>query len=279
MPDRTTSTSTGSCTQGTVGDVVPTLAAIPSGHEGCADRQRLPPAGRAGLRRPDRRHRRARPARAVVGRADVARRWRSGPGPRPPASTRSGIAPGERVAVVSQNSARLLHQLLRRQRQRAHPRADQLPAGPARGRLHRRALRRRGCCIVDPELDERAVRRRGRAPLRDRRRERRRALPVRRRARAVGAGRGRHREHQLHQRHHGPAEGRAADPPQHLDQRGDVRLAGRASTTATSTCTRCRSSTATAGACRTRSPAWAGATSSSARSTAPRSSAASSATA
>ena len=55
------------------------------------------------------------------------------------------------------------------------------------------------------------------------------------------------------------------------------RSAGRpASTTATCTCTRCRCSTATAGACRTRSPAWAASTSCCARSTAPRSCAASS---
>ena len=39
------------------------------------------------------------------------------------------------------------------------------------------------------------------------------------------ARRGRHRHDQLHQRHHGPAQGRAAHPPQHLAQRHHLRLA------------------------------------------------------
>ena len=41
------------------------------------------------------------------------------------------------------------------------------------------------------------------------------------------AGRGRHRDDQLHERHDRPPEGRAAHPPQPLDQRDDVRLAAR----------------------------------------------------
>ena len=107
--------------------------------------------------------------------------------------------------------------------------------------------------LVDPELDDALAGVDARAPLRDRRRRPTTTLlPLRRRARAVGARRGRDRDDQLHDRHHRPAQGRAADPPQHLDQRRR-RSAGRpASTTATSTCTRCRCSTATAGACRTR---------------------------
>ena len=52
-----------------------------------------------------------------------------------------------------------------------------------------------------------------------------RAPPVRRGAGAVGARRGRDRHHQLHERHDGASEGRAAHAPQPLDQRGDVRLA------------------------------------------------------
>ena len=57
----------------------------------------------------------------------------------------------------------------------------------------------------------------------------------------------------------------------------DLRLAHRRSPTATSTCTRCRCSTATAGGCRTRSPRWACRRSWCARSTARRSCAGSSA--
>ena len=59
---------------------------------------------------------------------------------------------------------------------------------------------------------------------------------------------------------------------------GGLRLAHRRSATATCSCTRCPCSTATAGACPTRSPAWAGRTSCCARSTARRSCRGSSAT-
>ncbi len=45
---------------------------------------------------------------------------------------------------MSQNSARLHDVVLRRQRVRTHPRADQLPPERRRGLLHRRALRRVG---------------------------------------------------------------------------------------------------------------------------------------
>ena len=71
-------------------------------------------------------------------------------------------------------------------------------------------------------------------------------------ARAVGARRGRHGQHQLHHRHDGPAQGRAAHPSQLLAQRRHLRLAHRRSPTATCSCTPCRCSTATAGACPTR---------------------------
>ena len=46
------------------------------------------------------------------------------------------------------------------------------------------------------------------------------------RADPVGRGRGRHRDDQLHERHHGPAEGRRDDAPQPVGERGDVRVAG-----------------------------------------------------
>ena len=91
----------------------------------------------------------------------------------------------------------------------------------------------------------------------------------------MDARRGRHRHDQLHERHHGPAQGRAADPPQPLAQRHHLRLARRGVATATCTCTRCRCSTATAGACRTRITGMGGTRSCCARSTAPRSCAAS----
>ena len=52
--------------------------------------------------------------------------------------------------------------------------------------------------------------------------------------------------------HDRPAQGRADHAPQHLDQRGHLRAARRASPTATSTCTRCRCSTPTGGVCRSR---------------------------
>ena len=162
------------------------------------------------------------------------------------------------------------HQLLRRERLRAHPRARELPAQRRRGGLHRRALGG-----LDPAGRPGAGRgargRDGQAAVRARRRERRRAVPLRRGARAVDARRGRHRHHQLHQRHHGPPQ-RSASSPIATSGSTPPPSAGRwASTTATCTSTPSRSSTATAGGWCTRSPAWAGSTSCCARSTAQRS--------
>ena len=45
--------------------------------------------------------------------------------------------------------------------------------------------------------------------------------------RRLGARRGRHLLGQLHVGHHGPAQGRAADPPQLLAERGHLRVAHR----------------------------------------------------
>ena len=83
-------------------------AAMPRcGHEGCAHRQRLPPPCRAALPGPHRHRRRAGPAGRVVGRDHLR-----GDGPRARAMAAAldaiGIGVGERVAVVSHNSARLL---------------------------------------------------------------------------------------------------------------------------------------------------------------------------
>ena len=62
---------------------------------------------------------------------------------------------------------------------------------------------------------------------------------------------------QLHERHHRASEGRAAHAPHALDQRDDLRLADRRERPRRVSSGRCRCSTATAGACRTRSRAWA----------------------
>ena len=57
---------------------------------------------------------------------------------------RLGVGPGERVAIVSHNSARLLTSFFGVSRLGPDAGADQLPAGPGRGRVHRRALGRLG---------------------------------------------------------------------------------------------------------------------------------------
>ena len=90
------------------------------------------------------------------------------------------------------------------------------------------------------------------------------------------AGRGRHRHDQLHVRHHGAAEGRAADAPQHLAQRHRVRLARRRQRPRRLPAHAADVPLQRLGHALRASPAWAPSTSSSARSTAPRSCAASS---
>ena len=111
------------------------------------------------------------------------------------------------------------------ERVRARPRADQLPPRRRRDPLHRRALRR-----VDAARRSRARRPRWATSTcthrfvlgaeSDEELYRYGVEP-----RAVGRRRGRDRDHQLHQRHHGAPEGRAAHAPQPLDQLGHVRLA------------------------------------------------------
>ena len=83
------------------------------------------------------------------------------------------------------------------------------------------------CCSSTPSSTTRSPSVDVRAPARDRRRRRRALLRFGVEPRAVGRRRGRHGDDQLHVRHDGPAEGRAAHPPQHLAQRHDVRLAPR----------------------------------------------------
>ena len=89
----------------------------------------------------------------------------------------------------------------------------------------------------------------------------------------------RHRDDQLHLGYDRPPQGRAADPPQPVAQRHGVRPARHDQRPRRATCTRCRCSTPTAGACRSRSPAWAAGTSCCARWTGRRSCAGSTRTA
>ena len=249
---------------------------------GSVDDRRPPRAGRAGLPRPHRRRRRARPAGARrSGELTYRRVGRAGPGAGRRASTRLGVGQGERVAIVSQNAARLLVVVLRRQRPGAGS------CVPINFRLHRRRGRATSSStpapsvlLVDPELDDalagvdRASTASCSAPTTDAA-----LLPRRRRARAVGARRGRHRHHQLHERHDRPAQGRAADPPQPLAQRHDVRLARRRERPRRVPAHAADVPLQRLGHAVRASPAWARSRSCCARSTAPRSCAASSATA
>ncbi len=81
--------------------------------------------------------------------------------------------------------------------------------------------------LVDPELDESLSAVEREVSVCHRCRGRRRAARVRSGARALDSRRRRDRDHQLHERHDGAAQGRAAHAPQHLGQRDDVRLAHR----------------------------------------------------
>ena len=187
-----------------------------------------------------------------------------------------GVAVGGRVAIVSQNSARLLDIVLRRVRRRAGCWCRSTSGSRPRRSATSSSTPAPRVLFVDPELED--VARRARRPSTIRARRGRRALlPLRRRAAAVGrAGRGRHRHDQLH----------LAAPP-----RGPRACS---SPTATSGSTRSTFGLhtqvsdrdvylhtlpmfhATAGACRSRSPASAASRSCCARSTAPRSCAGSS---
>ena len=105
-------------------------------------------------------------------------------------------------------------------------RADQLPPGPPRRSPTSSSTAGRRCCSSTPSW--RAPSPTSTAPTASRSATeadvlaRRDVEPA-----AVGARRGRHRHHQLHERHHGPTQGRAADPPQPVAQRRHLRLAGR----------------------------------------------------
>ena len=137
-----------------------------------------------------------------------------------------GVGVGERVAMVSQNAARLFTSFY-------GVSGSGRILVPINFRLNADEIAYivehcgASVLLVDPELDDDLA---GvTAPHRfvHRRRERRGPVRRHRRAAAVDARRGRHRHDQLHERHHGPAQGRAAHPPQPLAQRHDLRLAGR----------------------------------------------------
>ena len=168
-----------------------------------------------------------------------------------------GIGVGERVAVVSHNSARLLTALfgVSGSGRILVPINFRLVAEEISyivGHSGARVL------LVDPELADALADVDVRAPARDRRRQRRGAAalrtPSRRRGRPTRTPRRRSTTRPARRR------GRRACSS-HTATSGSTppRSAGTsASTTATSTCTRCRSSTATAGGCCTRSTGMGG---------------------
>ena len=161
-----------------------------------------------------------------------------------------GIGVGDRVAIVSHNSARLLTSFF-------GVSGSGRVLVPVNFRLRpdevRYIVEHSGARVlyVDPELDDALERRQGRAPVRARRRRR----PVRRR-RAPSRSRGSPTRTPPRRSTTPPAP-----PPgpracrSRTATSGSTRSPSRctpASPTATSTCTRCRCSTPTAGGCRSR---------------------------
>ena len=159
---------------------------------------------------------------APWGAAHGLRPWRSAPGPRPPRLDDLGVAHGERVAIVSQNSARLLTAFwgVSGYGRMLVPINFRLGADEIRYIVDHSGA---SMLLVDPELDDA----RGQLDVThrlvlgaesDEELYRYGVEP-----RAVGCRRGRDRDHQLHERHHGASEGRAAHAPQPLGQLGHVR--------------------------------------------------------
>ena len=200
----------------------PTGALWGCSREGCADGQRLPRPGRAGLRATGSASSTSPTSPPTSwGELTYARGRASGPGRRPPGSTRSASAAASGSRSSSQNSARLLTVVLRRQRLGPGARADQLPARRRRGRATSSSTRAPRCCSSIPSSTTRCRGVDGRAPLRDRRRDRRRSCyRFERRARAV-AEPDEDATATINYTSGTTArpEGRAADAPQHLDQR------------------------------------------------------------
>ena len=236
--------------------VRPLAAAGDACHSGRHDRPvqrlRLHRPRRAGLRRAHRGRRRARPARrrrsATLTYAEACELGRAG---RRPSSTSSASEVGDRVAVVSHNSARLLTSFFGVCRLGPGAGAGQLPAAAGRGRATSSSTPARGCCYVDPELDdslkdvdaEHTLRaRRGRAtctpsPASSRGPGSPTRTPPRRSTTPPARPRG-PRACRSPTATSGPTRSPSACTP--------------ASPTATSTSTRCRCSTPTAGGCRSR---------------------------
>ena len=131
-----------------------------------------------------------------------------------------GVGFGDRVAIVSQNSARL------RPRSLAWPVTAAYWCRSTSACVQTRcatssSIPAPACSIVDPELEE---------SLADVSAEFTFVIgndddlsPRRRTEPRPGPGRERHCVHQLHLGHHGPTQGRPDHPPQRVDQRGDLR--------------------------------------------------------
>ena len=137
---------------------------------------------------------------------------------------RLGVAPGERVAIVSPNSARLLTSFFGvcGWGRILVPVNFRLTAAEVEFIVdHAEA----SVLLVDPELSESlsAVKAPHRFVFGAESDEV--LFPAGADARAVDGRRNGHRHHQLHLGHHRPAQGRAAHPPQLLGQRRHLRLA------------------------------------------------------
>ena len=196
------------------------------GHARPADHRRLPAPGRAGLRRPHRGGRRARPARAEPRRRPTAMIW-----PRVPGGGGRARRAGRRRRRARRHRQPELgaaaRDVLRGHGVTAGSACRSTSGCSAAEIATSSSTAARPVLLVDPEHATSSL---GRSP-----RPHRFVLGadydascccLRRRAAAVvGAGRGRHRDDQLHLRHHRAAQGRADHPPQHLGQRRDVRPA------------------------------------------------------
>ena len=118
-----------------------------------------------------------------------------------------------------------VHQLLRRERVRSCARCRSTSASTTtRSRTSSTTAARRCCCTTPSSKTPSTAS--SASTSCDSARRRTGALPRGPRAAAVGEpDRGRHRHHQLHERDHGTAEGRAADASQPVGQLDHVRLA------------------------------------------------------
>ena len=121
-----------------------------------------------------------------LGRAHLPARSASWPGPRPPALDDLGVGAGERVAIVSQNAARLLTSFFGVSGSGRVLVPINFRLNADGGRLHRRALGRLGAARRPRARRRPGRRHRAKHRFVHRRRGRRRAVRLDRRARAVG---------------------------------------------------------------------------------------------